>query len=61
MYLSTKESGKCGLELRGHVPTKNSATMQEEEKTYPEAASLPQVTGGNYGKMPCDYSDGFPL
>lgn len=35
--------------------------MQEEEKTYPEAASLPQVTGGNYGKEPCDYSDGFPL
>lgn len=35
--------------------------MQEEEKMYLEAESLPQGTGGNDAKTPYKYRDGFPL
>lgn len=46
-YLSPKESGKCGLELGGRVPPKNSTTVKKKEEMYQETAFLSQVSGRN--------------
>lgn len=40
----------------GHVPTKTSIPVKEEEEGPQETASLPQVTGGPDGRTSCQHS-----